>query len=133
MYGGIYTQEMADAFIKEHLLNPEEFWTKYPLPSIAANDKYFHVSRDYSNCAKEVYEILGEESDIDDNSWSGPIEGLTYQRSIDALLNYNHHAETVLIGKRLVELIKKNKIFPQQLLLPIRHTCLRWLASRSHW
>ena len=114
MYGGIYTQEMADEFIKNHLLNPEEFWTPFPLPSIAVNDKYFHATREYSNCAKEVYEILGEETDIDDNSWSGPVEGLTYQRSIDAMLNYKHHAETVLIGEKLIELIKKNKIFPQQ-------------------
>jgi len=114
MYHGIYTQEMADEFIKRHLLNKEEFWTKYPLPSIAANDKYFHVNKEYSNCADEVYAILGYDSDIDDNSWSGPCEGLTYQRSIDAMINYNHHAETVLIGKKLIELIKKNKKFPQQ-------------------
>ena len=29
---------MAERFVKEHLLNPQEFWTKMPLPSVAAND-----------------------------------------------------------------------------------------------
>ena len=31
MYWGSITQEMADRFVKEHLLNPNEFWTKLPL------------------------------------------------------------------------------------------------------
>ena len=38
MYYGAFDQDMADAFIKFHLLNPEEFWTSVPLPSIAVND-----------------------------------------------------------------------------------------------
>ncbi len=32
------TADRAERMIKEHLLNPEEFWTKYPLPSIAKSD-----------------------------------------------------------------------------------------------
>lgn len=113
MYNCLFTQEMADAFIKEHLLNKDEFWTPYPLPAIAANDPYFHVNREYSNCAEKL-EILGTAAeDIDDNSWSGPLHGLIWQRSIDALLNYNHHAETVLIGEKILELFKREKKFVQ--------------------
>ena len=35
MYYGSFSQQMADDFIRVHLLNPDEFWTAVPLPSIA--------------------------------------------------------------------------------------------------
>jgi hypothetical protein len=96
MWYGIFTQEMADAFIKHHLLNPEEFWTPVPLVSIARN------------------EPLYENAKV--NNWSGQPQGLTYQRAIGALERYGHHAEVILIGQRLLPvLIRNGCTFPQQL------------------
>ena len=94
MYFGTMTQGMADGFIKHHLLNPAEFWTKMALTSIAANDPYFR--------------------NISFNNWSGQPEGLTYQRAINALENYGHVAEVTLIGKKLLNAIGKSKKFTQQ-------------------
>ena len=94
MYFGTMTQPMADAFIREHLLNPDEFWTPMPLPSIAANDPYFQ--------------------NIPQNNWSGQPEGLTYQRAIRALENYGHIAEVTLIGQKLLAQILKSGIYTQQ-------------------
>ncbi len=94
MYFGTMDQSMADGFIREHLLNPAEFWTPMPLPSIAANDPYFR--------------------NISFNNWSGQPEGLTYQRAIAALENYGHVAEVTLIGKKLLSAIAKSKKFTQQ-------------------
>jgi len=65
MWYGVFTQEMADAFIKHHLLNPEEFWTPVPLVSIAAGEPLFRSN--------------------DRNDWSGQPQGLTYQRAIGIL------------------------------------------------
>lgn len=113
MYSGLFTQEMADKFIERHLLNEDEFLTPYPLPAIAANNPYFHVNDEISNCAEALKASGGAHDDLDDNSWSGPLNGLIYQRSIDALINYNHHYETVLIGKRFLEMLYKNKRFVQ--------------------
>lgn len=113
MYAGLFTQEMADTFIKDHLLNPKEFWTPYPLPSIAANDPYFHVNEEYSNCAEALKASGNAGHDINDNSWSGPLAGLTYQRSIAAMLNYGHHAESLLIGKKVLELVANAGAFVQ--------------------
>ncbi len=113
MYGGIFDQQMADSFISEHLLNTEEFWTPYPIPSVAVNSGYFHSSEDYSNCYDKLKELGMAEGNINVNSWSGPVNGLTLQRTIGALLNYDHHAETVLVGKKLENLLKKNGVFVQ--------------------
>jgi len=41
LFAGIATPEQAERMIKEHLLNPQEFWGKYVAPTIARNDPAF--------------------------------------------------------------------------------------------
>jgi len=94
MYFDSFDQEMADQFIKYHLLNPKEFWTPMPLPSIAANDPKFE--------------------NVDGNNWSGQPQGLTYQRSIQALENYGHYAELTMIGRKFLDVIGDSIKFTQQ-------------------
>ncbi len=95
MWYGLFTQEMADAFIKHHLLNPEEFWTPVPLVSIARNESLF-LSKPRNN-------------------WSGQPQGLTYQRAIHALERYGHYAEVILLGEKLLPILIRNGQFSQQL------------------
>ena len=94
MYHGTFTQEMADEFLYYHLFNPEEFWTPSPLCAIAANNEYF-VNDNYNN-------------------WSGQCQGLIYQRSVDAFHNYGHYAGAVAVGRHVVELGRKYRVFHQQ-------------------
>ena len=83
MYFGVFTQEMANEFIRYHLLNPDEFWTPLPLPSIAIHEPLYR--------------------NIPNNDWSGQPQGLTYQRAIQALENYSHYAEVSLLGEKSLE------------------------------
>lgn len=94
MWFRAFTQEMADAFVRYHLLNPAEFWTPMPLPSIAANDPLFRNTRN--------------------NNWSGQPQGLTYQRAIRALENYGHYAEVTLIGETFLRTVGRTRRFRQQ-------------------
>jgi hypothetical protein len=94
MYFGSFDQQMADEFIKYHLMNPKEFWTPMPLPSIAVNDPAFR--------------------NIPENNWSGQPEGLTYQRSIRAMENYGHYAELTMIGLKFLDVIGDSLKFTQQ-------------------
>jgi hypothetical protein len=94
MYYGSFSQDMADRFVKYHLLNPDEFWTNVPLPSIAVNDPCF--------------------TNINFNNWGGQPQGLTYQRAIQALQNYGHEAEVRLIGRKWLELLRDKKKLVQQ-------------------
>ena len=41
LFAGIATPQQADRMIREHLLNPQEFWGKYVAPTIARNDPAF--------------------------------------------------------------------------------------------
>jgi alpha-L-fucosidase len=95
MYHGIFSQKMADEFIKYHLLNTNEFWTKVPLPSIAVNDPLFRNATG--------------------NDWSGQAEGLTYQRAIRALENYGHYSLVTELGEKLIAAVEGgNNRFTEQ-------------------
>lgn len=95
MYWGSISRDMAARFVREHLLNPAEFMTPMPLPSVAANDPAFR------NDPR--------------NNWSGQPEGLTYQRAIRALENYGWDALVPMLGKRLMRaVIEGGYVFTQQ-------------------
>jgi hypothetical protein len=65
-----------------------------PLPSIAANDPLFW--------------------NAPDNNWSGPPQGLTWQRAIGALENYGHYAELTMLGRIYLKVLKAAGAMPQQ-------------------
>ena len=88
MYWGSVSPDMADRFVKEHLLNPAEFWTPFPLPSVAANDPAFR--------------------NAPENNWSGQPEGLTYQRAILALERYGYHRLVTELGQKLIDAVDAN-------------------------
>jgi hypothetical protein len=100
MYYGAFEKDMAVRFIKEHLLNSEEFFTNMPIPSIAVNDPVFRNNRG--------------------NDWSGQSEGLTWQRSIRAFEEYGMLSELALFGKKFLTSLSKHVAlgqgnnFPQQ-------------------
>lgn len=95
MYWGSISQDMADRFVNEHLLNPDEFWTYLPLPSVAVNDPAFRNAVE--------------------NNWSGQCEGLTYQRAILALERYGYHKLVPVLGKKLFQvLLDGGLLFVQQ-------------------
>lgn len=95
MYWGSLATDMAGRFVREHLLNPREFWTPFPLPSVSVSDPAFR--------------------NAPENNWSGQPEGLTYQRAILALENYGYHTLVTRLGEKLLRAIAENGFrFTQQ-------------------
>ncbi len=94
MYWGSMTADMARRFVKEHLLNPGEFWTRMPLPSVSVSDPLFR--------------------NITTNNWSGQAEALTYQRAIRALEKYGYYSLIPVLGRKLFEAIGEKCVFVQQ-------------------
>ena len=88
MYWGSISRRMAERFVKEHLLNPSEFRTPFPLPSVAANDPAFR--------------------NAPENNWSGQPEGLTYQRAILALERYGYNRLVTELGRKLTDAVYAN-------------------------
>ena len=95
MYWGMFTREMADRFVRDHLLNPGEFWTPMPLPSVSVSDPLFR--------------------NAPENNWSGQAEGLTYQRAILALERYGYEKIVTRLGRRLMKAVMEGGyVFTQQ-------------------
>ena len=95
MYWGSMTSEMAEQFTSEHLLNPDEFWTPLPLPSVSISDP------DFRNAPE--------------NNWSGQCEGLTFQRAILALERYGMNETVTSLGRLFLgALADGGWIYPQQ-------------------
>lgn len=94
MYWKSLYPDMAERFVREHLLNPNEFWTTMPLPSVAVNDSLFR--------------------NISTNNWSGQCEALTYQRAIIALSNYGYDYLIPILGKKFFTAIGNECAFVQQ-------------------
>jgi len=116
MYHGLFSPEMAETFVRRHLMNPAEFFTPLPLPSIAANDPLYYVDEEHNNLSPEAAAVVHANlvGDSLANSWSGPVEGLSVQRSLDALLRYGYHAEATEIGRRwIANLIRCGKYVQQ--------------------
>ena len=88
MYWGSISRGMAARFVKEHLLNPAEFRTPFPLPSVAVNDPAFR--------------------NAPENNWSGQPEGLTYQRAILALERYGYNRLVTGLGRKLIDAVYAN-------------------------
>ncbi len=88
MYWESFTDEMAQAFVKRHLLNPREFFTPFPLPSVAADDPLFR--------------------NIPENNWSGQSEGLTWQRLLFALENYGMERLLPPLAEKLFAAVEQN-------------------------
>lgn len=94
MYWGSFSQEMADRFVKEHLLSEQGFWSPMPLCSVALSDPLF---RNYP-----------------ENNWSGQPEGLSYQRAIHALSQYGYQHLLPTLAQKLFEAIGMEALFCQQ-------------------
>lgn len=95
MYWGSVSRDMAGRFVREHLLNPNEFWTRLPLPSVSVGDPAFR--------------------NAPENNWSGQCEGLTFQRAMTALENYGYEKLVTRLGRRLLRaLIDCGCAFTQQ-------------------
>ena len=90
LYFGAIDNAMAEAVIQNHILNPNEFWTPMPLPTLAQTHSHFDSQKEFC----------------------GPPRGTTYRRALRAFENYGHYSLTTEIGKKLLATTGEQNIFP---------------------
>jgi hypothetical protein len=81
------TSERAEKIIK-HLLNPEKFWRKYGIPTLAADDAWYSPYVDY--CCK----------------WNGPVWLLWNYMVIHGLNNYGYKEVADQLSDKLILAVK---------------------------
>lgn len=94
LYYGAVDADIADKLMKRHILDPEEFWGKMPLPTVAMNDKGF----------------MNEKS----VGFNGPARSLTYRRAIRAFENYGYYSALAELGERFLSAMLESDVFPVQ-------------------
>ena len=89
-------KELGREIFLKHILNPDEFWTPYPLPSIAVNDPlYIHPAPE--------------------NSWGGASQALQALRSLRYFEYYGFRAELNELMKRWLFAVERAGEFMQQM------------------
>ena len=81
---------MAKAIIQNHILNPDEFWTPIPLPTLAKDNSHFDNHKEFC----------------------GPPRGTTYRRAIRAFEKYGYYSLTTEVGQKLLSATAGQNIFP---------------------
>lgn len=89
-------QALFDELFQAHVLNPKEFWTPYPFPSIAADDPTYDWE----------YEI---------NHWAGAGQALLALRTPLWLEPYGKFVVQRYLMEKWIEAILENKSFQQQM------------------
>jgi glycogen debranching enzyme len=83
----IWTGQLPDAIkhsLVSHLLNPDEFWGEYPIPSVARNDPHYDP----------------------ESMWRGPVWANINYFFIEALHQAGYHNEAVELRDKTLKLIK---------------------------
>jgi len=92
---GVPEVDEGQRLFDDHILNPREFWTKCPLPSIAVDEPGF--------------------KNTPGNAWDGPVQGLTLLRAGRAFRNYGRRAELAELARRALPCYLADPGFPQQI------------------
>jgi hypothetical protein len=84
MWAGIATKEQA-ARLVEHLTNPQSFWRRYGVPTLAANDPYYNGN--VTKCCQ----------------WNGAVWLLWDYMVFRGLLNYGYRKEAEELARHVME------------------------------
>lgn len=93
MWAKIATKEQARELVYNHLLNPQEFWTNYPVPALAKSEPGY--------ASKKLYSDLG--CSWRANTWI-PMNYMVYH----GLKNYGYDQISKLVSIRTQQLLEKS-------------------------
>ena len=93
MYHGVLEPDMAETFLKEHLLNKEEFYTELPFPYLPIS------SPEFENDNGKPY--------------GGQVRGDSYMRAVKALEKYGYCSELTEIARKFLDKTAESMTFTE--------------------
>ena len=100
---GIATPKQAKRIIEEHLLNPKEFWSPYPIPSYAMNEPAYRQHYVPPKGSNWVY-YLGEGHP----NWCGSMWPHQSYPVMHGLKRYGYTKEAEFLAGKLAELVDRH-------------------------
>jgi putative isomerase len=84
LWAGIATPAQADRMTRDHVLNPEEFWSQYGIRTLAPGEPLYNAKSGY---------------------WRGPVWVISNYLAMHGLMKYGHPAEARQLADRTVNLL----------------------------
>lgn len=85
MYAGIAPADRVVSMVREHLMNPEEFWSDYGLRTLAKNEPIYNVVESSNP-----------------SNWQGPIWIVSTYLMFMGLINYGYFYEAMQVASNLL-------------------------------
>ena len=90
LFAGVATPSKAKAIIEKHLMNPEEFWSEYPVPGYTSEEPGYHQG------------VLP--SDMGCN-WMGTTWIPTNYMIVHGLCNYGYKEEAIMLAQKTYKMV----------------------------
>jgi glycogen debranching enzyme len=104
LFAGIATQEQAKRIVKEHLLNPKEFWCAHPVPSYAINERNYTQHHIPPPLIDKYYALNDGHS-----NWLGGTWGHSNYFITHGLQRYGFDREAKLLAQKSYEMSAPDK------------------------
>ena len=96
----VVEQALFERIYTRHIVNPEAFWSPYPLPSVALNDPHF---------------VRLPDGSLPLNSWGGASQALTALRAPRWFTHYGKASDLKVLMERWIEALLRADEFMQQM------------------
>lgn len=87
LWAGVATPEQAARMIREHLLNPKEFWAPQGVRTLASSEPLYHPGSGY---------------------WRGPVWIISNYLMMHGLMNYGYKSEAQELARKTVTLLERD-------------------------
>lgn len=88
LWAGVAPPDRARRLVREHLMNPHEFWLSFPVATYAANEPDFYEGRRHTEC-----------------NWRGPAWIPTNYMIFHGLLDYGYKKEAAALAARTLHMV----------------------------
>lgn len=98
LWSDIPGPERAKALIETHVLNPEEFWLPYGIPSLAKDEAIYNQARKglFGDYTRTV------------SNWQGPVWVVANYIVMNGLLNHGYQRQAMELAERIARLLEED-------------------------
>jgi putative isomerase len=102
LWAGVAPPERARAMIERHLLDPEVFWGRFGVPSLARSEPL------YSQAKRALVYVAVEGRRWEVSNWMGPVWVVANWQVMHGLIRYGYRREARELAVRIVELLERD-------------------------
>jgi putative isomerase len=104
LWAGLAPEARARALIERHVLNPEEFWGRFGVPSLARSEPTYNQAR------RSLIYVVSEGRRWEVSNWQGPVWVIVSWQVMHGLLRYGYRDEARDLAARITALLDRDLV-----------------------